>query len=364
MPESQELGQEQLEQVFTEAASQASVAAPPTDPVAAPPAEAAAEAQLSAAFRAAQEAGIDIGQFKSDDELVRHFAKQVSEYRPYVEYANQVLPYDKDLREMIAAKSKPPVQETAAPKSDEWTPETHFRKAWGQPDYDKSWEGFVQAGMVTIDPETGQFVADPRYAQSVPINVLQGLNNRRQWQRQALERLLENPFEETWKAMQEPLERYVQDRISQHFQKHDSVRAINAWEAENAKVLYEHDATGNIVYDVYGNMKPTQYGEVFIQAARDARQRFNGISHEDVIRYASAVATPYLQKQPAPVTQQQQPDPPQQQKTSFLQNAMQKAAHSPNSGGYSEASDIEPVVLQTRELDNMFVSAAKKNGGL
>jgi hypothetical protein len=213
--------------------------------------------------------------------------------------------------------------------------------------------------MVVVDPETGHYVAQPKYANMVPVTVLQGLNGQRTWQRQALERLIANPFEETWKAFQEPMERIIQQKVSEHIKGYDSIQAVNAWEHANEHVLYEHDSNGKVVYDIYGNQKPTQYGEVFIQAAREARNKFPGISHEDVIQYASAVATPY---KPAPAADESGTPAPAGKEKSFLQKAMKKASHSPNSGGYSESSDIEPVVMDGRELENLFASAAKKAG--
>jgi hypothetical protein len=344
---------------FLEAAASAAAQHTPEPSPTPSPGEPEPSSALTAAFRAAQVAGLDVGQFKSDEELVQHLAKQISDARPYVDYANQVLPYDRDLRDMIAKRSQP-APEPAAPQAEAWSAEKHFGKAWGKPEYDTAWDAFIQSGMITVDQETGQFVADPRYAQSVPLQVLQGLNGRRQWQRQALERLLENPFQETWNAIQEPLERYIQERIDGTFKQFTANQAVNAWEAENAKVLYEHDATGQPQYDVYGNPQVTPYGDAFIRAATYARQSFPGIQQGDIIRYASAVAAPYLTPA-SPAAPTPEPTPPEQEK-SFMQKAMQRASHSPNSGGYSEASDIEPVVLEHRELENMFSAAAKKAG--
>lgn len=359
---------EDLNVAFTQAAGQtaATPTPEPTAPVAEPvQAAEPTEQELSAAFRAAQAAGFDVSQFGSDEELVQAMYEQVNRAKPYVEYAQSVLPYDKDLRELIQKRSAPP-QETAQPApAEEWKPETHFRKAWGAPDYDKGWEAFIQSGMITIDQDTGQFVAAPKYGNAVPINVLQGLNSRRQWQRQALEKLLDNPYEETWKAFQEPLERYIQERLDGHLRQRDSLQAINAWERQNEKNLYEHDAKGELQYDVYGNPKASRYGEVFIAAAKDARQRFNGASQEDVIRYASAIAAPYLAQQQAPAAPVVEPQVEQaapEDEEPFLRKALKRAAHSPNSGGYSEANDLEPVALDQRELDDMFKVASRKLG--
>jgi hypothetical protein len=347
-----------LEQAFTDAAAQVPEVAPtpqPAEPT---------QQEPSAAFRAAQTSGFDTTGFNSDEELVQGLYAKLAESQPYAEYARQVLPYDQDLRQMIAARNQPQAPATQTkPPEEEWSPGTHFKKVWKTPDYDKGWEAFINSGMVTVDQESGQFVAVPKYANSVPINVLQGLNGRRTWQREALEKLIENPYESTWQAFQEPLERVIQQKVAEHIKSYDSVQAVNAWEHANEKVLYEHDPQGQIVYDIYGNMKPTPYGEVFIQSAREARQKFPGISHEDVIKYATAVATPYRAAQeptqPEPVAQQ--PAAVMKEK-SFLQKAMQKAGHSPNSGGYAEANDLEPVVMDSRDLESMFATAAKKAG--
>ena len=361
---------EEISSAFSQAAGQA---LPQTNaPVAPAPAaqqdsEPVQHEVVSAAFRAAQAAGFDTSNFSSDEELVQAMYSQLNQLKPYAAYAQEVLPYDRDLRELINKKSAPAPQKEQEQPPEEWKPETHFRKAWGTPEYDKGWEAFIQSGMVTIDPDTGQFVASPKYGQVVPINVLQGLNSHRQWQRQALERLVQNPFEETWKAFQEPLDRYIQDKISSHFRQRDSLQAVNAWERANEKRLYEHDAQGNMVYDVYGNPKTTQYGDTFIAAARDARQRFAGASQEDVIRYAEAIAAAMVPQQVAPPVEQSQQAQPVLDQTEaeepFLTKARRKAAHAPNAGGYSEATDLEPVALGARELDNLFVVESKKLSG-
>lgn len=344
-----------LDNVFTEAVQAAEAQAPEVPEVAAP--ETPPEPELSAAFRAAQEAGMDVSGYKSDAELIQDINRRLAEYQPYVDYAKSVLPYDQQIRQLVSGKQEKAPEPAVETK---WDPAEHFRKQWETPQYDKAWETFVQAGMVTLDADTGQFVAVPKYAASVPVPVLQGLNQRRTWQRQALERLLENPFQETWQALQDPLERMIQDKIQSYVNQYDSVQNLNAWEQKNAQLLYEHDSQGQVVQDIYGNMKPTQYGEVFIRAAQDARQKYPGISHDDILQYAQAMATPHLpQAKPA---EPAAPVEPVKEDKPFLQKALEKASHSPSAGGYAEATDIEPMVLETRELEQMFLTASKKAG--
>lgn len=352
-----------LDHAFVEAAQAAAPEASvqPEVPVPEVSEPVVAEPELSAAMRAAQEAGLDISGYKSDEDLVRDINRRLGEYQPYVEYAKSVLPYDQQIRQLVSGQQQPKQPEPEPAKA--WDPEAHFREKWQTPQYDKAWETFVQAGMVNLDPETGQFIANPKYATSVPAPVLQGLNQRRTWQRQALERLLENPFQETWQALQDPLERLIQDKIQSYVQQYDSVQNLNAWEQQHARELYEHDERGQVVQDIYGNMKPTPYGEVFIRAAQDARQRFPGISNDDILKYAEALATPHKAQaaHAAPETPAAPVAAPEKEKP-FLQKALERASHSPNAGGYAEATDIEPMVLETRELEQMFLTASKKAG--
>lgn len=342
----------ELETMLTDAA--ASGATPEPTPEPEPTTTPTPEPQPSA-LEIAKNLGIETDNYQSDEELLKGLYSQLQETKPYADYGRQVLPYDDQIRKIITQEPEP---EPEKEPDKEWSPESYFSEKWQRPNYDKAWEAFISSGMVQLDPNTGQFVPAEGYQSSVPINVLQGLNEYKSWQRSAIEQLLENPYKGTWDAFQEPLQRMIQDQIDQHLSQFEQTQNVSNWEAQHADVLYEHDTNGQIVLDIYGRPKPSEYGEKFIAAATKLH---NGGMHDPNLVIECALE---IVGQP-PAAEQQAETPEQvseQKQRSFIDEAREKASHSPSAGGYSENNDIEPIVQSTRELDNMFIAAAKKAG--
>lgn len=304
--------------------------------------------QVDTGLEAARELGLD-GEWEDSAAVIRDLASRLKDSQPYIDYARRVLPYDQQISELISGQK----QEEPEQQAEEWDASKHFKEAWGAPEYDSAWDAFVQSGMVTLDPATGQFVAADGYQTSVPLNVIQGLNEHRNWQRQGLERLLSDPYGSTWEAFQEPLERLIKERIESYVSSLAEQDAVSEWEAAHAKDLYEYNGD-EPVRDIYGNIRTTPYGEAFYQTCQELRD--SGMTDpRKVIQMA-------IRLHPPPSNGSSEPEAPAEKESSFLDKAMDKARHSPSSGGYSENRDIEPIVQSTMDLERMFVDEARKAG--
>jgi len=373
-PDVQELP-ENYESAFTDAAAEAATGATKSPEPATPPADASpsppagsvesppAGPAISSAFLAAQEAGVDTSGYEDDAALIAGLHKQSQELRQYADYGRQVLPYDRQFREFQQQQAQDPSPAPEQKTEKPWDVGEHFTNSWKQPEYEQGWDAFLQSGMIQQDPN-GQFVPAEGQHLNVPPNVLQGMNAHRVWQRQALETLVNNPFQTTWDAFQEPLSRLIEERVQKTLGEYDSSQSMTGWEAENSKLLYEHDGNDKVINDIYGNPKATAYGEAFIQAAQELRQ--SGVNDTDqILRLASQMTRSLLptatpkEGNGAPVPT---PTPESEKPASFMQEAIAKAGHNPSPGAYAEGEGQDPVARDNTELENMFTVAAKKAG--
>jgi len=310
-------------------------------------------AHVDIGLEAAKELGLE-GEWDDSGALVRELAKRVKDVQPYVDYAQRVLPYDQQVSELISGQGK--AEEVSKEPEPEWDVNQHFQEAWKAPSYDKAWDAFVQSGMVGIDPGTGQYIASDGYQASVPLNVLQGLNEHRSWQRDGLQKLLDDPYGSTWEAFQEPLDRMIKERMESYFGQRSEQDVVANWESEHAKELYEFNGE-EPVRDIYGNVKPTEYGEAFLRTCQELRD--GGMSDPGkIIELASRVNRAPTAPQETATTTQDTQEP----EKGFLDKALEKASHSANAGGFSENRDIEPIVQSTLDLESMFVNEARKAG--
>lgn len=375
MPQDNGADEQVMEQAFTNA-SREQAGAPPVETqgggstAGAGAGSTPPEPERPAVFAAAEQLGIDVSQYTDEQALIADLWKQAedakrstAEMQPYVEYARQVLPYDAQVRQVLQGAPAEPSQ-PAAGQPAEWDLDRHFSEAWKRPEYDKKWESFITSGMIVADPDTRQFVPADGYANQVPAQVLQGLNGRVAWQREALERLLEDPYRQTWEAFQEPLQRMVDDRVSQYVSQQESARAINQWEAENAGLLYETTSSGEVAYDISGNPRLTPYGQAFMQACQELQPLGDSLK---ILKTASQM-TAHLRPsgdQAAGGTPPAEQTPQADAGTadgSFLDQAMEKAKHRPNSGAYAAGQDVDPLVQNVMELESLFKDAGRKAG--
>ena len=348
------------------------------------------QAASSDLAQAAHEAGIDVSRYGSEQELAQAMVGALQQSQPYVKFARQMAPHAEQFQNYLRDGTQPPVQQQApeqapAPVQEEWDEGKHFADKCSKPTYDPNWDTFVQTGMIVQDPNSGQFMPSPDYPMA-PANVIQGLNEHRSWQRDSLQTLLENPYQKNWEAMQEPMQRMVDERIQQMFSGYDTANYIQDFEGRHAEHLYVRDENGQYQQDpVSGNWELTPLGSLFYNEIESLKQEGMTDPHAITERaldssvtalrahaaeHQNAQMQEYYQGDPNAQQQQMQPQQPQvqqqapDQRQSFMDRAMQRAAHTSSSSGYGDSTPAgEHQGLQRSELENMFSSEWRQQSG-
>jgi hypothetical protein len=158
------------------------------------------------------------------------------------------------------------------------------------------------------------------------------------------------------------LEAEVQKALSEH-QRHQQIERL---EAENSSWMYSPGINGQPDFN-----NPTPDGQRFLGALKSLVD--SGV--QDVARaveFALQVVGRGPGQQPAqpqenaatlPFTQQAE-QASQTNRNSFLQNAINRAAHSPSTGYRNVQSPEAPVNLSEGELDNIFINSFRASRGI
>lgn len=263
-----------------------------------------------------QLAGIDPSGFRSPEDLANAYLqsqRQMQEMQTYAQYGQQFLPYASQFNEFLQtrqqAQAQHPQQPAAPKKSIEETLKEHWNSMWKAPEYDPSWDA-----MVKMNPETGFYEGISPF---VPAQVVQGMNSRRDWMRNSLNKMLENPFELQWKALQPGIQHVIQQEVQRELSSYNVNREFDALEQEYAQVLYQHDQGGNRVVDPFtGQPRWTPFGAHVAEEMR----RLNAagltdpfVNFEYAVNSAKAMLFDQSRQQAQqPQAQQPQMTPPQQ----------------------------------------------------
>lgn len=324
-----------------------------------------------------RQAGIDPSGFRSEADLANAIAQQqqyIRELSPYAQYGQQVMPYAQQVAEAIGNRKQAavPVEEPKEPPQslDERLRE-HWNSIWDRPQYDPSWETQVQ-----INPETGMFEGTSPFT---PAPVVQGMNAYREWQRKALNSLITDPFDITWKAIRPGVEDVVKNLVQQELNSYRTANDFDRIEQQYESVLYEHDANGNRVVDpATGGYRWSPFGQFTVGKMQELRQMGITDPYKN-FNMALDLAKAYLfdnqsasSPEPTPAAAPSLPQPaagsmyatapaglspaPQQ---SFLDRARQIASHS--GGAYAPGTPSGPAV-QSFENESFFSKAAAQMG--
>lgn len=312
------------------AANEPNIPAPtaPTQPSQSPFSDAAQQAQQAGQqpqmappswAQNLQLAGIDPSGFRSPEDLANAYLqtqRQMQELQTYAQYGQQFLPYASQFNEFLQTRQQAQAQQTQQPaapkKSIEETLKEHWNSMWKAPEYDPSWDA-----MVKMNPETGFYEGISPF---VPAQVVQGMNARRDWMRNSLNKMLENPFEMQWKALQPGIQAVIQQEVQRELSSYNVNREFDALEQEYAPVLYQHDQNGNRVVDPFtGQPRWTPFGAHVAEEMR--RLNAAGLTDPFVnFEYAVNSAKAMLFDQSRQQAQQpQQPQQPGQQPPTWQQ---------------------------------------------
>lgn len=322
-------------------ASPAPTAAP--TPAAAAPAPAAPQIPASNPFyEQAKKLGIATDGFKSNDDLVKALLSHAEQQAPFVQLGRQSL--------TARPQAPPPPAAPAAPAEKPWSLDDHFAGLWKVPEWKPEYQTLIDRGLVAIG-ERGLYEAtDPALAAYV-MPLLNDLNEAYLSQIEARQNLfngnpLKNIHDGLYPAIERQIMARVEEALSGRFEQVQQADALETFEAENKAWLY--DATGNF----------TEHGQKFLNAVQSLRE--GGMTDPGkLIAFAKQIVPPPAATPAAsPAAAPQAPTvtaPPTPQE-SFLQDAAQRASHSPQPNGSAPQMNA-PVTVEESELNSMFNKA-------
>lgn len=337
--------------------------------------------QLSPWAQAAAEAGL-AHEGLTDEQLAQAMRDYVKSTRPFVAYGQQVAPYADQIREFFEQQGQPAAQPAAAasaapaaePTPDAWSEDKYFQEKWDAPKWDPSYTFALQQGMVQRNPETGLYEAAPGY-ESLVIGLLPGLNQATTFTHQRWQEITRgNPYRQFYDVLSEPLRRQwqtdMQQLIAEEFERYGVSQRVNSFEAENASWIYTIDPqTGNRIL--------TPQGQVFYQEIEMLQEA--GVTDPQhlitlAMRHISAPPPPVAPQSGAPPAVPEPPPMPAPAaspqvasanlQATFLQNALQRAAHAPQAGGYVQPAPDHPVTVDDQQLNSMFVTEFRNARGV
>ena len=334
----------------------------PPEPVASP--EPPEPVALSDIAQAAQEAGIDV-EGLSDTDIFSAMASRYEQIKPYADYGQQVAPYHDQFQKYVADQQQP--QPEPEP-GEEWTPETYFKQKWNEPAWNQEWDYAEQHGVVQRNPESG-FYEPVQGRETMAMPIVDKMNQALMARQQQWQQITQgNPYQMFYEALLEPMQKAWQSDLNQAVEERlssrDTESLVNDFEKQNAGWLYQKNDTGQQLM--------TEKGQAFYQTINELRDA--GVNDpQTLLKLATRMHGPNSEQEgatPPPNTQTPTPAPEQPQASpeavsatkqqSFLENALDRARHSPSAGGYTEASSDDPVNVNERELNNMFVNEAQK----
>lgn len=250
----------------TTQAGQITPSSSPTEPEAPPP---AAPPSLVEQLKSK---GLDVTGISSDNdavELLVNSHRQAQELPKLQQLAYWGQQYQAVQPEFEVWRKKQQADEQA--KQSAQQAETK-KKLWGGPEYDPAWDAHVK-----YDPESGRYIG---LNQWVPPNIVQGVNARKEWERDSLRKLVNDPFtlmqeglgdwvkEQAQAVVQAQFEQYQQQQMSQAVSQYtgEIVASHSPW-------LHQRDSHGNIVYgpqrqDGYRIPLLTEEGKQYAEAVK------------------------------------------------------------------------------------------------
>ncbi len=322
---------------------------------------------VSALAAQAAELGIQLPATASDADVASALMSRYQQMAPMAQYAQSLLPHADAINEFFATRGQVPAQPASPAKPAEWSLDGHFQKHWDGPKLTQEMQFAINQGMVVRDAETGLMVPKPGMEMMV-APILQGLNQAINWQSDAARGFIADPYRKTWDVLQDPIERLVQQKFQSYMQyqqqqfqaaqsQQTAADSVNQFEVANKEWIYQPANNGGMLL--------TPKGQQFVKLVKDLSANFSGDANvllsvcKQAVLGAEATGNPAGNSAPAaaaPVAASTPSQVSQQQKSSFLQNALSAAAHQPSGGGNHVQSPSGPSVVSPMELDSMFLN--------
>ena len=365
-----------LSQMFSAAQSagdqvaSSQVTAPTPQVSQASPQVATGSPQVSALAAQAAQLGIELPATATDADVATALMGRYQQMAPMAQYAQSLLPHADAINEFFATRGQAPAAPAAAQPPPEWSVDGHFQKHWDGPKLTAEMQFAMNQGMVVRDPETGLMIPKPGMEMMV-APILQGLNHALNWRTEAARGFIEDPYRKTYDVLRDPIQRMIDERVQQHLQavqnqqravmsQQTAADGVNQFEAANESWIYQ--AANN------GGKLLTPKGQQFVRLVKELSGSFTGTAdvllnvcklavHAQDQAGATASLAQAVTQQPAPVPAgATAAQASQQQKASFLQNALANAAHQPSGGANFVQSPTGPAVVSPMELESMFLN--------
>ncbi len=324
---------------------------------------------VSALAAQAAQLGIELPATATDAEVATALMGRYQQMAPMAQYAQSLLPHADAINEFFATRGQAPSQSDAQSAQDEWSLDSHFQKHWDGPKLTAEMQFAINQGMVVRDPETGLMV--PKAGMEMMVApILQGLNHALNWRTEAARGFIEDPFRKTWTALQDPIERLVEQRFQQYMKAQQSQMAavqsqqsaadsVNQFERANDAWIYQPANNGGKLLTPKGTAFVKLVKQLSGSYSGDAgtllevcKAAVHGVSADaPAAALAQATGTPAAVSVPTTASQVSA-----DRKSSFLQNAIANAAHQPSGGANTVQSPSGPAVVSPMELENMFMN--------
>ena len=310
----------------------------------------------------ARNAGLNVSDTATDAEIVHALQNHIAQMQGYASLGQYLAPHAARLNQALTQPPAPP-QAQENPK-DEWDLNSHFRKQWEIADWKPEYQTAIDRGLVTRD-ESGMYAPVPGMEMLVAPFIGQMnqalIQRNNNWQK-----LMQgNPVEFMHNALIEPIRRQMRAEFEQVLAQRESqtqaTSFVDNWEKQNASWLYDQ------------NNQPTAEGQWFISAVQRIAPRL-GNDYAAAVREVDALRSTYREFHPpqqpsppqpaAPKAPVQQPAATATQQSSFIQDAAQRASHTPRAGGtVTQSPDYQPENIAPMELQNLFTNSWRAQRG-
>jgi hypothetical protein len=304
----------------------------------------------------AQQRGFDTAGCEKPDDFA---AKLLDEYQR----AQAVAAW---AQQNVQQKPEPPPAASAPPKEEEWSLDGHLKKHWGLPQFDPAWQEAIASGVIVKDPETGQYVPRPGMNSWMTVNpvMLQQVNSWQQGYEKNVRDFLQDPYRKIIDVVQDVFDRrYAKPEVlDERLQQQRTTDYLAATEERLAPFLYADPANVPDYRDPRFAQNLTEYGKTFYRVFDDfASVNPNAPTElliQKTLQYAPMPQSPAQPQTPAaPATAPSPPVPPAQQDTSFLGDALARAANQASGVTPPTPQSAGPRVMNSNDLKNLIRAA-------
>jgi hypothetical protein len=194
-------------------------------------------------FRTAlQQRGFGVERFADDEQLIdalvnshtnyQRISGSLPHYQAAMQQMQQLAPHWDEIKALLESKAQK-AQQPPEPEKPYWEP---------APEWDEKWESYL-----TVDSETGQIVPkDPRVTSP---DLVQKYQQRRDWERAALKKLLADPAAAVLPGIEKQIMAKVEEAMAGQFSRRQEEQFANNFVLANQDVFYEKDSQGRTLTD-------------------------------------------------------------------------------------------------------------------